>query len=251
MPALSHVHITAPAATAGRLSAGSPRGLQYNLLDNGAATRLAPARLHRAADPALCTGADAPTAGARFPSSKLKLDELFLGWLSLPESQKLVRRAARAPRRGPRTCGARSRFVTRAAPRQVLALLDDAKAGRPIGGPTATRAPLSPSAAASLHTASTAMVRDPRPTPLPGRASPPFRAIQRASCGACASAPHPAPLSRGALAGPRITPTDASRVHARRSRRCRRRRAAGTGIRCWTPGARQCRRAAEVLPCSP
>ena len=27
----------------------------------------------------------------RFPSSKLKLDEFFLNWLSSPESQKLVR----------------------------------------------------------------------------------------------------------------------------------------------------------------
>ena len=164
----------------------------------------------------LSAGADAPTAGARFPSSKLKLDELFLGWLSLPESQKLVRSAARAAPRGPRTSGARLRFVTRAPPRQVLALLDDAKAGRPIGGPTATRAPLSPSAAASLHTASTAMARDPRPSLLPGCASPAFRAIQRASCRSCASAPQSAPQSRGALAGRHITPTDASRVHAHR-----------------------------------
>ena len=42
MPALSHVNVNPP-ATAGRLSAGSPRGLQYNLLDNGATMRLAPA----------------------------------------------------------------------------------------------------------------------------------------------------------------------------------------------------------------
>ena len=44
----------------------------------------------------MAPGAVEATAGARFPSSKLKLDELFLGWLSLPESQKLVRRAATA-----------------------------------------------------------------------------------------------------------------------------------------------------------
>jgi hypothetical protein len=39
--------------------------------------------------------------GARFPSSKLKLDELFINWLSVPESQKLVRqqksRSSRRP----------------------------------------------------------------------------------------------------------------------------------------------------------
>eukprot|EP00899_Mesostigma_viride_P026122 jgi/Mesvir1/6695/Mv13729-RA.1 len=44
---------------------------------------------------------------SRFPSSKLKLDELFLHWLSLPDSQRLV-----------------------------LSLLDDAKHGRPLLGPT-------------------------------------------------------------------------------------------------------------------
>jgi hypothetical protein len=35
----------------------------------------------------------------------------------------------------------------------VLTLLEDAKAGRPTGGPAVSRSPLSPSAAASLHSA--------------------------------------------------------------------------------------------------
>jgi hypothetical protein len=48
-----------------------------------------------------CAGGDSAAAGARFPSSKLKLDELFLNWLSLPESQKLARCAAALLRAAP------------------------------------------------------------------------------------------------------------------------------------------------------
>ena len=34
---------------------------------------------------------DLSPAQHKFPSSKMKVDELFIQWLSLPESQKLVR----------------------------------------------------------------------------------------------------------------------------------------------------------------
>lgn len=75
-------------------------------------------------------GSDAAAAVAvpapRFPSSKLKLDELFLHWLSMPESQKLV-----------------------------LGLLEDARAGKPLSGPpsgwlSGNSSPLSPSSAQAL-----------------------------------------------------------------------------------------------------
>ncbi len=73
-----------------RRGAAQPRGRR---------PRLAAARASRVF--ARAAGGDTPTAGARFPSSKLKLDELFLNWLSLPESQKLARAPVaglRAPR---------------------------------------------------------------------------------------------------------------------------------------------------------
>ncbi|KAK9833451.1 hypothetical protein WJX81_006419 [Elliptochloris bilobata] len=67
---------------------------------------------------------DSGHAQSRFPCSKLKLDNLFLQWLSLPESQKLV-----------------------------LGLLEEARNGRAISGPAVERAgssPLSPSSANAL-----------------------------------------------------------------------------------------------------
>mmetsp|Transcript_24153 Transcript_24153/g.52711 ORF Transcript_24153/g.52711 Transcript_24153/m.52711 type:complete len:546 (-) Transcript_24153:91-1728(-) len=69
---------------------------------------------------------DLPAAQKRFPSSKLKLDELFLQWISMPESQKLV-----------------------------LSLLDDSKMGRPLSGPNGLSAmsPLSPSSTSALFSA--------------------------------------------------------------------------------------------------
>eukprot|EP00239_Pterosperma_sp_CCMP1384_P003288 CAMPEP_0197843816 /NCGR_PEP_ID=MMETSP1438-20131217/757_1 /TAXON_ID=1461541 /ORGANISM="Pterosperma sp., Strain CCMP1384" /LENGTH=523 /DNA_ID=CAMNT_0043454213 /DNA_START=464 /DNA_END=2035 /DNA_ORIENTATION=+ len=59
----------------------------------------------------------------RFPSSKKKLDELFIQWISLVESQKLVH-----------------------------GLLEDAKTGRPLSGPSSstTVSPLSPSSTSAL-----------------------------------------------------------------------------------------------------
>jgi len=61
---------------------------------------------------------------ARYPCSKLKLDQLFLQWLSLPESNTLV-----------------------------LALLEDAKAGKPLQPPTpSAQSPLSPSTQNALFT---------------------------------------------------------------------------------------------------
>eukprot|EP00897_Mesotaenium_endlicherianum_P010275 jgi/Mesen1/9276/ME000060S08713 len=76
----------------------------------------------------------------RFPSSKMKVDELFIQWLSLPESQKLV-----------------------------LTLLDDAKAGKPLAGPASSAAyspgsnsPLSPSSAQALFGASSTPPLSPR-----------------------------------------------------------------------------------------
>eukprot|EP00271_Cylindrocystis_brebissonii_P008751 TRINITY_DN2323_c0_g2_i1.p1 TRINITY_DN2323_c0_g2~~TRINITY_DN2323_c0_g2_i1.p1 ORF type:complete len:564 (-),score=121.44 TRINITY_DN2323_c0_g2_i1:1380-3071(-) len=76
----------------------------------------------------------------RFPSSKIKVDELFIQWLSLPESQKLV-----------------------------LSLLEDAKAGLPLTGPLApgshspgSLSPLSPSGAQSLFGAASTPPLSPR-----------------------------------------------------------------------------------------
>ncbi|KAL3140589.1 hypothetical protein ABBQ32_005162 [Trebouxia sp. C0010 RCD-2024] len=63
---------------------------------------------------------------ARFPISKLKLDNLFLQWLSMAESQSLV-----------------------------LSLLEDAKAGRQLARPAESASPLSPSAAQNLFAATT------------------------------------------------------------------------------------------------
>uniref|UniRef100_A0A061RTI5 Protein phosphatase 2 (Formerly 2A), regulatory subunit B n=1 Tax=Tetraselmis sp. GSL018 TaxID=582737 RepID=A0A061RTI5_9CHLO len=60
--------------------------------------------------------ADMDTGPARFPCSKLKLDQLFLQWLAMPESNALV-----------------------------LQLLEDAKAGKQLHGPSnSSQSPLSP-----------------------------------------------------------------------------------------------------------
>lgn len=68
---------------------------------------------------------------ARFPSSKLKLDELFLHWLSLPESQSLVRHIAWFALDFQKAARLK---VNPHHVRQVLSLLEDAKAGRPLAG---------------------------------------------------------------------------------------------------------------------
>uniref|UniRef100_A0A7S0NLH7 Uncharacterized protein n=1 Tax=Micromonas pusilla TaxID=38833 RepID=A0A7S0NLH7_MICPS len=84
----------------------------------------------------------------RFPSSKLKLDEFFLNWLSSPESQKLV-----------------------------LNLLDDAKAGRPLQAPTLPQtptaaSPLSPSSTNALFSAAPSLATPPL-SPQKGSHTPP------------------------------------------------------------------------------
>lgn len=71
----------------------------------------------------------------RFPSSKLKLDEFFLNWLSSPESQKLVRdETARDVASFPRT--ARSSRTTQLSSPEAVA-----RSGRSIFRPPPTPAP--------------------------------------------------------------------------------------------------------------
>lgn len=86
--------------------------------------------------------ADSSLVQQRFPSSKMKVDELFIQWLSLPESQKLV-----------------------------MSLLEDAKVGRPLigpGGPNShgsgggNLSPLSPTSASSLFGSSSTPPLSPR-----------------------------------------------------------------------------------------
>lgn len=106
-------------------------------------------------------GSDGEVAGApkRFPSSKLKLDELFLQWISLPDSQKLI-----------------------------LNLIDDAKAGNPLVGPHGTSAwPLSPSSTTALFSATVRLEIAPS-LPLP-QPSPPTRLERYPNC-AHSVAPH-------------------------------------------------------------
>ncbi len=149
-------------------------------------------------------------AGSRFPSSKLMLDNLFINWLAVPESQKLVRWARRSRAVGHALFG---RFSQLGGAPQVLSLLEDAKAGRPVAGPSTSRSALSPTTAASLLAGSSPMVRSCKPHAASWRAP-------------------------------------ASRAPARpRSRRSRRRRAVRTDrTRCWTRAARRCRRAAVARP---
>ncbi|DBA83424.1 hypothetical protein WJX79_010649 [Trebouxia sp. C0005] len=98
------------------------------------------------ASTASTTGSPRTDGGqARFPISKLKLDNLFLQWLSMTESQNLV-----------------------------LSLLEDAKAGRPLARPTESASPLSPSAAQNLFSSTTPPLspqkpRSPRSPQSPSR----------------------------------------------------------------------------------
>eukprot|EP00884_Botryococcus_braunii_P021339 jgi/Botrbrau1/788/Bobra.0181s0041.2 len=89
------------------------------------ATKELQRRLHVETKPSFTSraGFNAESTHTKFPCSKLKLDNLFLQWLSMPDSQKLV-----------------------------LALLEEAKSGRSLTGPQAAQvnSPLSPSAANSL-----------------------------------------------------------------------------------------------------
>jgi len=91
----------------------------------------------------------------RFPSSKLKLDELFLHWLSLPDSQKLV-----------------------------MNLLDDAKAGKPLHGPSpspSSPSPLSPQSQQALFHATTST--PPLSPKKGGSISPPVSPSKRSKTG--------------------------------------------------------------------
>lgn len=89
---------------------------------------------------------------ARFPISKLKLDNLFLQWLSMAESQSLVTYD--------KFFSWPQQFCTCYSPKtvvlaQVLSLLEDAKAGRQLARPVEAASPLSPSAAQNLFAATT------------------------------------------------------------------------------------------------
>eukprot|EP00227_Mantoniella_beaufortii_P016649 CAMPEP_0197585914 /NCGR_PEP_ID=MMETSP1326-20131121/8072_1 /TAXON_ID=1155430 /ORGANISM="Genus nov. species nov., Strain RCC2288" /LENGTH=162 /DNA_ID=CAMNT_0043150483 /DNA_START=125 /DNA_END=610 /DNA_ORIENTATION=- len=112
----------------------------------------------------------------RFPSSKLKLDEFFLNWLSSPESQKLV-----------------------------LSLLEDAKAGRALQAPmlpaTPTgQSPLSPSSTQALF--NTALTTPPL-SPQKG-ASPPRSPVSPAKRGVIHGGLGPALKRHAADAIPRF-----------------------------------------------
>ena len=112
----------------------------------------------------------------KFPSSKLKLDEFFLNWLSSQESQKLVSDSDATQVERPHVFSLASRAVAVAVedlpndgtvrspnpsyslspPQKVLNLLEDAKAGRPLHSPVPNVAaatgssPLSPSSTHAL-----------------------------------------------------------------------------------------------------
>ena len=112
----------------------------------------------------------------RFPLSKLKLDNLFLLWLAVPESQKLVSRppsrlhtcrgstvahpvtqAGKTGRQQPLLLSSMEALVNRLtetgcealpARTQVVSLLESAKLGQPLPGPTSSVA--LPTSAAAL-----------------------------------------------------------------------------------------------------
>jgi hypothetical protein len=96
----------------------------------------------------------------QYPCSKLKLDQLFLEWLSRPESQQLVRHRCQR--------SATQATLPPLVASQVTSLIEDAKAGRPIRGPTphgahanhGTPTPLSPT---TSHAMFAATVRSNRP----------------------------------------------------------------------------------------
>ena len=89
---------------------------------------------------------------ARFPISKLKLDNLFLQWLSMAESQSLVT-YDKLFSWSQQVCTCYSPKTVVLA--QVLSLLEDAKAGRQLARPVEAASPLSPSAAQNLFAATT------------------------------------------------------------------------------------------------
>ncbi len=82
------------------------------------------------------SGRDGGTSLSRFPLSKLKLDNFFLLWLAVPESQKLVRLPGSEAGAHTTCCavgtGAEAPVSLRA---QVLSLLENAKLGHPLPGP--------------------------------------------------------------------------------------------------------------------
>ena len=93
---------------------------------------------------------------ARFPISKLKLDNLFMQWLSMAESQTLVLHSYLASLSSLCTLMHDAfLFLQVVSILQVLSLLEDAKAGRPLARPAEAASPLSPSVAQNLFAATT------------------------------------------------------------------------------------------------
>ena len=136
-------------------------------------------------------GASADGHSARFPASKTKLDNLFLQWLSLPESRKLVGgEAGRGGGLGARAARPPTPLPLLLRP-QVLHLLEDARAGRPLTHPTpappTAASPLSPATAAALFSA------PPPLSPLKGGSGVPRSPVS----------PRPAPAAAEAAASPR------------------------------------------------
>ena len=106
----------------------------------------------------LCTGS-LGEQNSRFPCSKLKLDNLFLQWLSMQESQKLVSlQALLIVPGGFQPQGSwRTLFADHFLTIQVLSLLEETKHGRPLPGPTpcstGNSSPMSPSTAQTFFSA--------------------------------------------------------------------------------------------------